>query len=127
MATKITKKRIKKTVVSWKISIHASYNNTIVTFAEDNWNVLAWATAWSSGFKWARKSTPYAGQVAAQKAADKAKLFWFNKAIVYINWIWPWREQALRGLLTSWIEIRWVIDRTPVAHNGCRTKRVRRV
>lgn len=127
MIKKNVKKKVKKTISSWKISIYASYNNTIVSFTEENWNVLAWATAWSSGFKGARKSTPYAWQIAAQKAAEKAKAFWFNKATVFIKGIWPWREQALRWLLTSWIEIKWVIDITPLAHNGCRLKWRRRV
>lgn len=121
------KKKVKKNVSSWKVSIYASYNNTIVSVTEDNWNVIAWATAWSSWFKWSRKSTPYAWQIAAQKAAEKAKSFWFNEAIVYIKWIWPWREQALRWLLTSWIWIKWVIDKTPIPHNWCRMKWRRRV
>lgn len=124
---KSTKKKLKRTVTSWRVNIYASYNNTIVTFAESNWNTIAWATSWSSGFKWARKATPYAWQVAAQKAAEKAASFWFNEAIVYINGIWPWREQAVRWLISSWINVRWIIDTTPIAHNWCRVRKARRV
>ncbi len=121
------KKKVKKNVTSWKISIYASYNNTIVTIAENNWNVISWATAWSSWFKWARKATPYAWQVAAQKAAEKATAIGFKEWRVYINWIWPWREQAVRWLIASWININWIIDMTPVPHNWCRKARVRKV
>ena len=127
MTKKITKKKQKRNITSWNISVYASYNNTIVTFAKDDWDVIAWATAWSSGFKWARKSTPYAGQIAAQKAAEKAKTYWFEEGTVYIRWVWPWREQAVRWLISSWIEIKWIIDRTPIPHNGCRARKRRRV
>ena len=122
-----SKKRVKRSITSWKVHIKASYNNTIVTFSEDNWNVFAWSTAWSSWFKGARKSTPYAWQVAAEKAAEKAKAYWLNEVIAYIKGIWPWREQAVRWLLSSWIEIRWIVDITPIPHNGCRQKKARRV
>jgi small subunit ribosomal protein S11 len=127
MSKKPTKKKIRKIVISWKCTILASYNNTIVTFTENNWNVLTWSTAWSSGFKWARKSTPYAGQIAAQNASEKAKAFWLKEVMVYVKWIWPWREQSIRWIIASWIEIVWIVDVTPLAHNGCRQKWVRRV
>lgn len=127
MSKKPTKKKIRKIVTSWRCTILASYNNTIVTFTESNWNVLTWATAWSSGFKWARKSTPYAGQIAAQNASEKAKAFWVKEVMVYVKWIWPWREQSIRWIIASWIEIVWIIDVTPLAHNGCRQKWARRV
>lgn len=127
MAVKTAKKKVKKTVASWNVNILASYNNTIVTFTDKKWNAIAWSTAWASGFKWARKSTPYAGQIAAQNASEKAKAYWFEEAMVYIKWIWPGREQAVRGLIIWWIDILWIVDRTPVAHNGCRQKWVRRV
>jgi len=127
MAHKTTKKKVKKTVTTWRITIYASYNNTIVSFTEKNWNVIAWSTAWSSGFKWSRKSTPYAGQIAAQNAAEKAKAFWFEEWTIYVKWIWPWREQAIRWIISSWIDLIWIVDITPLAHNWCRQKGVRRV
>lgn len=127
MTVSTTKKKVKKSIAKWQVHIHASYNNTIVTIAENNWNTLAWATAGSCWFKGSRKATPYAWQVAAEKAIEKVKGFWFTEATVYIKWVWPWREQAVRGLISSWIEIVWLIDVTPVAHNGTRKRWVRKV
>ncbi len=127
MWIKNTKKKVKKNIRSWRVYIYASYNNTIVTVTDKKWDVIAWSTAWASWFKWARQSTPYAWQVAAQNAMEKAKAFWFEEAMVYVKWIWPWREQAIRWLISWWLELNWVIDVTWIPHNGCRQKWVRRI
>ncbi|MBU1152078.1 30S ribosomal protein S11 [Patescibacteria group bacterium] len=106
--------------------VHASFNNTIITLAEPNGDVVAWGSAGSSGFKGARKSTPYAAQVAAESAAEKAKVFGFERAHIYVKGVGPGREQAIRGLVSSGIEIISINDITGVPHNGCRKKKPRR-
>ncbi len=120
-------KKIKQKVLTGIAHIHASYNNTIVTITDESGNTLSWASAWASGFKWARKSTPFAAQTAAEKAVEKVKDYWLEKVSVKIKGIWPWREQAIRWLYQSWLDISAIKDITPTPHNGCRAKWVRRV
>lgn len=129
MAPKVTttKKKIKRTVIDGIAAISAAYNNTIVTITDAEGNTLSWATAGSSGFKGSRKSTPYAAQVAAEKAVEKAKLYGLEKVLVKVKGIGPGREQAIRGLYQAGLDVTGIIDITPVAHNGCRQARVRRV
>ncbi len=122
-----SKKKIKKIVSEGIAHIYASYNNTIVTITDVEGNTLAWASSGSSGFKGARKSTPYSAQVAAEKASEKVKIFGLEKVSVRINGIGPGREQSIRGLYMSGLDITGIIDITPVPHNGCRKRRVRRV
>ncbi len=107
--------------------IQASYNNTIVTLTEPNGNVIAWSSSGASGFKGARKSTPYAAQVSAENAATKAKVFGLQRVHVYIKGVGSGREQAVRGLSSSGIDIISLNDVTPMPHNGCRKKKARRV
>jgi small subunit ribosomal protein S11 len=116
----------RRSVPEGNVHVNASYNNTIVTLSEPSGDVIAWGTAGSSGFKGARKSTPYAAQVAAEKAAEKAKVFGFEKAHVFVKGVGPGREQAIRGLVSSGIEIISISDITPIPHNGCRKKKQRR-
>ena len=127
MAVKSSKKKIKRVVTEGIAAINASYNNTIVTITDNEGNVIAWATSGSSGFRGTRKSTPYAAQVAAEKAVEKAKAYGFEKALVKVKGIGPGREQAIRGLYQAGVDVTGIIDVTPVAHNGCRQARVRRV
>jgi len=127
MAVTSKKKRIKKTLTEGVVHIQASYNNTIVSIAEENGDILTWASAGASGFKGSRKSTPYAAQVAAEKAIEKAKAFGLEKAMIRVKGIGPGREQAIRGVYGAGVDITGIVDVTPVAHNGCRQARVRRV
>ncbi|EKE25964.1 MAG: hypothetical protein ACD_4C00486G0004 [uncultured bacterium (gcode 4)] len=128
---KATLKRTKKTrrnVIEWTVSINASFNNTHVIVSDNEWKVLTWATWWSSWFKWARESTPYAAQITAENACSKAKsMHGMEKAKVLVKWIWSWREQAIRWVVNAWIELSWIFDITPVPHNGCRKKKVRKL
>jgi len=128
---KATIKKSKKTrrvIESGQAHIQASFNNTIVSITDDKGNVLSWATWWSAGFKGAREATPYAAQVIAEEAIKKAiTLHWIKNVIVYVKWIWVWREQAIRWLLSGWIDIESIFDITPVPHNGCRKKKVRKL
>ncbi len=107
--------------------VQASYNNTIVTLTEPNGNVIAWGSAGGSGFKGARKATPYAAQVSAENAAEKAKVFGLEKIHVFVKGVGSGREQAIRGLVASGFEVISISDVTPFAHNGCRKKKARRV
>ncbi|MFA6992334.1 MAG: 30S ribosomal protein S11 [Candidatus Gracilibacteria bacterium] len=107
--------------------VNASYNNTIVTLAEPNGNVLAWASSGSSGFKGTRKSTPYAAQIAAENAAEKAKVFGLEKVHIFVKGLGNGREQAIRGLVSKGLDVISITDTTPVPHNGCRKRKARRV
>ena len=107
--------------------VQASYNNTIVTITEQNGSVLSWSSAGSSGFKGARKSTPYAAQVSAEHAAEKAKVYGLERVHVFIKGVGAGREQSVRGLVSSGLDIISLNDVTPIPHNGCRKKKARRV
>lgn len=127
-ATKSNKKAKarKRTVPSGNAYVNASYNNTIVTLTEPNGDVIAWGSAGASGFKGARKSTPYAAQIAAEKAAEKAKVFGLERVHVFVKGVGSGREQAIRGLSANDIDIISITDITPMPHNGCRKKKQRR-
>ena len=121
-------KKTRKVVQIWQAHIFAWFNNTIVSITDEQWNVLTWATWGSSGFKWARESTPYAAQITTENATTKAKtLHGLESVDVYIKWIGVWREQAVRGLLSAWVDINAIYDITPVPHNWCRKKKQRRM
>lgn len=122
---KTSKKR--RNVTHGRVNIYAGYNNTIVTITDSTGNAIAWSSAGASGFKGTKKSTPYAAQVASENATNKAKVFGLIKVDVFINGVGNGREQALRGLIASGLEVLSITDVTPLAHNGCRKRRVRRV
>ena len=127
---KITKKKVnrkRRNVPEGRVSIHAGFNNTIVTITEPNGDVLAWNSSGASGFKGTKKSTPYAAQVAAEGACEKAKAFGMERVHVQVKGIGNGREQAIRGLIAGGLEILSISDVTPLPHNGCRKRRTRRV
>ena len=125
---KKTRSRAKKrNVPEGAAHIQASYNNTIVTLTEPNGNVIAWSSAGASGFKGARKATPYAAQVSAENAAAKASAYGLERVHVYVKGVGTGREQAIRGLVSSGINIISINDVTPIPHNGCRKKKQRRM
>ena len=100
------KKRIRRSVVNGRAYITASYNNTIVTITDESGDVISWGSAGASGFRGARKSTPYAAQMAAESAAEKAKGFvGLENVSVFVKGVGPGREQAIRGLRTSKLNI----------------------
>lgn len=123
----VSKKAVRKGVKYGRVSVLASGNNTIVTIADEKGEVLAWASAGSSGFKGSRKSTPYAAQVTAEKAAAAAKLCGMEEVDVFVKGVGNGREQAVRGLIGAGLQVNKIIDLTPVPHNGCRKRRPRRV
>lgn len=128
-APKVSKKpKARKRIVPLgNAYVNASYNNTLISLTEPNGNVIAWGSSGSSGFKGTRKSTPYAAQVAAEKSAEKGKLFGLEKIHVYVKGLGSGREQAVRGLVASGLDILSITDVTPVPHNGCRHRRPRKV
>lgn len=117
----------RRSVVAGKVYVHAGFNNTIITITDNGGETIAWASAGGCGFKGARKSTPYAAQVAAETATGKAKIFGLEKVDVYVRGIGPGREQAIRGLHVAGLTLESITDLTPVPHNGCRQKKSRRV
>jgi len=124
---KAVKKKIRKNVGSGNIYIQSTFNNTIITVSDDRGNVISWASAGSLGFKGTKKSTPYAAQLAASAAIEKAKASGLSAAKVYVSGVGSGRESAVRALTNANIEIGLIKDITPIAHNGCRPKKPRRV
>jgi len=128
---KTVRKKSKKTrsiVTHGQVHIKAGFNNTIVSVTDEKGNVLTWATGWSVGFKWARESTPYAAQMVAEDAIKKAiTLHSIETVDVYVKWIGIGREQAIRGLISGGVELKAIYDITPIPHNGCRKKKVRKL
>lgn len=121
------RKRVKKSVADGMAFIHASFNNTIVTITDRQGNTLSWATAGGCGFRGSRKSTPFAAQVAAEKAGAAAAEFGLKNLEVRVKGPGPGRESAVRSLHNAGFKISSITDVTPIPHNGCRPPKKRRV
>lgn len=125
---KSTKKKSRTAVIDGIAHIHASFNNTIITITDRQGNALSWATAGGSGFRGSRKSTPFAAQVAAEKAGKAAiEVYGLKNLDVKVNGPGPGRESAVRALNTCGLRIGNITDVTPIPHNGCRPPKKRRV
>ena len=122
-----TTKKIKRDISDGIAYISASFNNTIITITDRKGNTLTWATAGASGFRGSRKSTPFAAQVAAEKAGLVAKEYGLKNLDVRITGPGPGRESAVRALNNLGFKISNIIDGTPIPHNGCRPPKKRRV
>ncbi len=122
-----SRKRVKKNVSDALAHIHASFNNTIVTITDRQGNALSWATAGGSGFRGSRKSTPFAAQVAAERAARVAQEMGVKNVDVFVKGPGPGRESAVRALNAVGFKINNITDVTPIPHNGCRPPKKRRV
>lgn len=120
------KRRDRKNVPYGKVHIKSSFNNTIVSISDQGGNVIAWASAGTSGFKGSRKSTPFAAQTAAETAGRKAMEQGLRKADVEVTGPGSGRETAIRSIQNLGIEITGIKDVTPVPHNGCRQAKRRR-
>ena len=107
--------------------VQATFNNTIVTISDINGNAVTWSSAGAQGFKGSRKSTPFAAQVAAEKAGRKAMDYGMKKLEVHVKGPGAGRESAIRALQAIGLEITVIRDKTPVPHNGCRPRKRRRV
>lgn len=114
------KKRAKKVIVRGVAHIHSSFNNTIVTITDEAGNAVCWASTGGLGFKGSKKSTPYAAQAAAEAAAKVALDFGMKTIDVNVKGPGPGREAAIRSLQAAGLEIKSIVDVTPIPHNGCR-------
>jgi small subunit ribosomal protein S11 len=123
-----TKKKEKKSVPIGRAYVQATYNNTIITITDMQGNVIAWASSGGEGFKGSRKSTPFAAQMAAKNAAQRAvDASGIQSVEVFVKGPGIGREAAIRSLYQTGINISKIKDVTPVPHNGCRPKKRRRV
>jgi small subunit ribosomal protein S11 len=122
-----TRKKAKKQVADGLAHIHASFNNTIVTLTDRQGNTLSWATAGGSGFRGSRKSTPFAAQVAAERAGKAAQEHGLKNIDVFVKGPGPGRESAIRALNACGLRVSNITDITPIPHNGCRPPKKRRV
>src|SRR3984885_4720844 len=120
-------KKARKNVLDAIAHVHASFNNTIITITDRQGNTLSWATAGGAGFRGSRKSTPFAAQVAAEKAGRAAGEYGVKTVEVRIKGPGPGRESAVRSLNALGYKVLNIIDVTPIPHNGCRPPKKRRV
>lgn len=127
MAKPTAKKKVKRSVTDGIAHIFASFNNTIVTISDRQGNTLSWATSGGSGFRGSRKSTPFAAQVAAERAGTRAKDYGVKNLEVNVKGPGPGRESAVRALNNAGFKITNISDVTPIPHNGCRPPKRRRV
>jgi small subunit ribosomal protein S11 len=125
--SKPKRRKTRRSVTVGIVHIRASFNNTTVTITDTKGDTLCWATSGTSGFKGSRKSTPFAGQLAAQQAAEKAIKFGMKEVDVRVNGPGSGRESAITSLQAAGLTIKSIEDVTPLPHNGCRPKKRRRV
>lgn len=126
-AARSLKKKDRKNITMGVAHVNASFNNTIVTITDTNGNTVAWSSSGSHGFKGSRKSTPYAAQVAAESAGQKAAEHGMKTIEIEVKGPGAGRESALRALQSVGFTITSIKDVTPVPHNGCRPPKRRRV
>src|SRR3989338_685086 len=121
------KKKTKRVVTDGIVHVHASFNNTIVTFTDRKGNALCWATSGGSGFRGSRKSTPYAAQIATERASLVAKEFGMKSIAVFVHGPGPGRESTIRELISQSFKIVEITDKTGIPHNGVKPPKKRRV
>ncbi len=122
-----SRKKVKRTVVDGIAHVHASFNNTIITITDRQGNALSWATSGGSGFRGSRKSTPFAAQVAAERAGKVTLDMGMKNLDVNVKGPGPGRESAVRAFNALGYKINSITDVTPIPHNGCRPSKKRRV
>jgi small subunit ribosomal protein S11 len=120
-------KKIKKQVFKGRATIKCSYNNTMVSVADLNGNLLAWATSGLLGFKGAKKATPYAATQVVANVAEKIRKFGMKELEVFVRGVGSGRESSIRALANNGFDLILIKDVTPIPHNGCRPKKPRRV
>ncbi len=124
---KVKKKRVRRNVTAGVAHISATFNNTTVTITDTKGDTLCWASAGTCGFKGSRKSTPFAGQMASQQAAEKAMKFGMKEVDVKVRGPGSGRESAITALQSAGLNVKTIEDCTPIPHNGCRPRKKRRV
>jgi small subunit ribosomal protein S11 len=120
-------KKVEKKVTNGRVYVTATFNNTLVTLTDSSGNTLGWGTSGASGFKGARKATPFAAISAMEKVAQKAKDLSMSAVEVYIKGPGPGRDATIKALRSTGINITMIADVTPIPHNGPRPKKRRRV
>jgi small subunit ribosomal protein S11 len=119
------KKKIKRTISSGRIYINATYNNTIITFTDENGAVIFWGSSGSLGFSGAKKSTPYAASKVASLLAERAKAIGLEDVCIFVRGVGAGRESAIRSIASGGLSITFIKDITPVPFNGPRARKVR--
>jgi len=125
--TVASKKGVKKQVVNGIAHIHVSYNNTLIAISDLNGDIISWSSAGLLGFRGTKKSTPYAANMVAKDVVEKAKKYNLGNIKIVVRGIGPARESAIRGLAGTGMNVTSIMDETPVAHNGVKAKKPRRV
>lgn len=121
------KKQVERTVTTGRLYVTATFNNTLVTLTDTKGNALAWSSSGASGFKGARKATPFAGITAVESVAQKAKGMGMTACEIFIKGPGPGRDAAIKALKGAGVNITMIADVTPMPHNGPRQKKRRRV
>ena len=121
------KKKVKRNVKRGQAHVKATYNNTIVTITDQNGNVLGWSSAGHKGFRGAKKATPYAAGVIVRDVVEKVSDTGMQEIDVFVKGVGSGREAAVRALHANGLQVLSIKDVTPIPHNGCRPKKVRRV
>ena len=122
-----SKKSLKRQVINGVAYINVSYNNTIIAIADTKGEIIAWSSAGTAGFKGTKKSTPYAANIVAKDCVEKAKKYNLMNLKIIVKGIGPGRESAIRGLASAGLNITSIMDATPIAHNGVKPPKPRRV
>ena len=123
---KTRRRKIKRNLPKGQVHIQSTFNNTIISVTDEAGNVVSWASSGSAGFKGSRKSTPYAAQIATEKALEKAKDFGLKQVSVIVQGIGSGRESAIRALQNTGVGVTSIRDITCVPHNGCRPRKAKR-
>ena len=124
---KSKRKKVRRSVTVGVAHVRATFNNTTITITDSKGDTLCWSSAGTSGFKGSRKSTPFAGQLAAQQVAEKAIKFGMKEVDVKVKGPGSGRESAITAMQAAGLKIKSIEDVTPLPHNGCRPKKRRRV
>ena len=120
-------RKTKRALSSGQVHIYSTFNNTIVTVTDKQGNTVCWGSAGSAGFKGSRKSTPFAARLAAERAIKAAQGMGLQEADIFVKGPGPGRDAAIRAVQTLGVVVTSITDETPVAHNGCRPPKKRRV
>ena len=121
-------KKTKKQVLNGIANIKVSYNNTLVSISDQNTgNIISWSSAGAMGFKGTKKSTPYAANLVAKECVEKSKKYNLTNIKIIVKGIGPGRESAIRGLASTGLNITSIMDKTPIAHNGVKARKPRRI
>ncbi len=119
-------KKEKKNVINGRVYIQATFNNTLVTVTDDGGATISWASAGGLGFKGVKKSTPYAAQTTTEAAVKKAQDFGLERVAVYVKGPGSGRESAIRSIINLGVSVTTIHDITPIPHNGCRPRKIRK-